>query len=85
MGMRKSSFACALAAITGRNRVDYFLLTHFHSDHGGRGFRREQGWGTGIIKLLSDFSVDFAVGAFIHVGEDGAPRSSSRGMACRTP
>ena len=58
--------------ITGREDVDYFVLSHYHSDHAGRGKRREQGWGTGIIGVLSDFSVPFSVGEFIHVGDDGA-------------
>ncbi len=58
--------------ITGREDVDYFVLSHYHSDHAGRGMRREEGWGTGIIGVLSDFSVPFSVGEFIHVGDDGA-------------
>ena len=58
--------------ITGNAHVDYFLLTHYHSDHAGRGLTRAEGWGTGIIKLISDFSIDFSVGEFIHVGDDGA-------------
>lgn len=58
--------------ITGREDVDYFVLSHYHSDHAGRGKRREEGWGTGIIGVLSDFSVPFSVGEFIHVGDDGA-------------
>jgi beta-lactamase superfamily II metal-dependent hydrolase len=61
-----------IAALTGRREVDYFLLSHYHSDHAGFGAGREEGWGTGIIGLLSDFSVPFAVGTFIHVGDGGA-------------
>lgn len=61
-----------IRAITGGTHIDYFVLTHYHSDHAGRGLNGQQGWGTGIVKLLSDFSIDFSVGEFIHVGEDGA-------------
>ena len=54
----------------GRSRVDYFLLTHYHSDHAG--FLGSNGRGTGIIGLLSDPSAAFSVGDFIHVGSAGA-------------
>ncbi len=49
--------------LTGRSGVDYFVLSHYHSDHAG-------GIGKGIIGLLSSGS--FTVGEFIHVGDDGA-------------
>lgn len=52
-----------IRAITGRSRVDYFVLSHYHADHAGR-------TGQGIIGLLSRGS--FKVGEFIHVGDDSA-------------
>lgn len=58
--------------LTGRDGVDYFVLTHYHSDHAGFGAGRDQGFGTGIIRVLSNFDIPFAVGEFIHVGDDGA-------------
>jgi hypothetical protein len=58
--------------ITGRSKVDYFLVTHYHSDHVGYGQGRSQGWGTGMIKLLSDFDIRFSVGKFIHIGDAGS-------------
>lgn len=61
-----------IQAVTGENGVDYFVLTHYHSDHAGFGAGREEGWGSGIIRALSDFSLPFKVGEFIHVGADGA-------------
>jgi hypothetical protein len=53
-----------IRAITGRSRLDYFVLTHYHSDHVGT-------TGTGMIGLLSDFATPFAVGEFIHVQDEG--------------
>lgn len=58
--------------ITGKESVDYFVLTHYHSDHAGFGANWQNGWGTGIIQLLSDFAIPFRVGEFVHVGADGA-------------
>ncbi len=58
--------------LTARTHVDYFLLSHYHSDHAGYGAGSQDGWGTGIIGLLSDFSVPFSVGEFIHVQRRGA-------------
>ena len=72
-----------LETLTGRTQVDYFVLTHYHSDHAGYGAGRQQGWGTGVIQLLSDFSLPFSVGEFIHVGERGAEfmdREETRGV-----
>ncbi|MEO8380590.1 MAG: MBL fold metallo-hydrolase [Acidobacteriota bacterium] len=70
--------------ITGRNGVDTFLLTHYHADHAGFGGNAAAGWGAGIIKVLSDFSIPFVVGDFIHVQDDGSPfmdaGSSGRGV-----
>jgi Metallo-beta-lactamase superfamily len=54
-----------IRAITGRSRVDYFVLTHYHSDHVGT-------TSAGMIRLLSDFPTPFRVGEFIHVQDDGA-------------
>ncbi|MFL6290475.1 MAG: ComEC/Rec2 family competence protein [Thermoanaerobaculia bacterium] len=48
--------------LTGRSDVDYFVLSHYHSDHAG-------GFGNGMIGLLSGGS--FKVGEFIHVVDDG--------------
>lgn len=59
-----------IEALTGRSHVDYFLLTHYHRDHAG--FLFNNGGGTGIIGLLSDSSVAFSVGEFIHVEAAGA-------------
>lgn len=61
-----------IRAITGESSVDYFVLTHYHSDHAGISGTAAQGWGRGMIGLLSNFSIPFRVGEFIHVGEDGA-------------
>jgi hypothetical protein len=58
--------------LTGGSSVDYFVLSHYHSDHAGFGAGSQAGWGTGIIGLLSDFSVPFSVGEFIHVQDAGA-------------
>ena len=49
----------------GLTKLDYLLVTHYHSDHVGT-------TGTGMIGLLSDFATPFAVGEFIHVQDDGA-------------
>jgi beta-lactamase superfamily II metal-dependent hydrolase len=59
-----------IKTLTGRSQVDYFLLTHYHSDHAG--FLSGNSRGTGIIGLLSDSSTAFSVGDFIHVGPTGA-------------
>jgi beta-lactamase superfamily II metal-dependent hydrolase len=58
--------------ITGRTDVDYFVASHYHSDHVGTGASAQQGWGTGVVGLLSDFSIDFSIGEFIHAGDEGA-------------
>ena len=56
--------------ITGENGVDYFVLSHYHADHAGRGLDPPR-WGTGIIQVLSDFQTPFHVGEFIHVQNGG--------------
>lgn len=61
-----------LLDLTGKTAVDYFVLSHYHSDHAGYGAAEAQGWGTGIIGLLSDFKKSFSVDRFIHIGDDGA-------------
>jgi len=61
-----------IVALTGKTYVDYFVLSHYHADHAGRGESKQQGWGTGIIKLLSDRSFEFSVREFIHIGNRGA-------------
>lgn len=49
--------------ITGRRHLDYFLLTHFHSDHFG-------GERSGITALIEDH--DFTVGTVIDTGGIGS-------------
>ncbi len=61
-----------LEDITGNTHVDYFIASHYHGDHLGSAAGPSRDWGHGIIGLLSDFSVDFSVGEFIHIGGDGA-------------
>jgi beta-lactamase superfamily II metal-dependent hydrolase len=61
-----------LERLTGDTSVDYFLATHYHRDHLGYGANRAAGWGSGVVRLLSDFSLPFSVGQFIHIQDDGA-------------
>lgn len=57
--------------ITGDTHIDYFVVSHYHQDHVGRNGPEASNWGSGIIGLLSDFSIKFSVGTFIHIGDDG--------------
>jgi beta-lactamase superfamily II metal-dependent hydrolase len=57
--------------LTGGDRVDYFVLTHYHSDHAGFA-PTNAAPGTGIIQVLSDSKNPFRVGEFIHVQDDGS-------------
>lgn len=57
--------------ITGKREVDYFLLSHYHTDHAGRQLSESSGWGSGIVRLLSNNDYDFRVGTFIHVQDEG--------------
>lgn len=85
LGSRFSSYrrvATRIREITGRSDVDYFVVTHYDRDRTGR-WNAKRNRGTGIIGLLIDSALPFAVGTLLDPGRGNSKLVEEMGASQR--